>query len=119
MTAIIKVLISAAAVWVAVQIVPGLSFNGSTLALLGIALVLGVVNLIVKPLLTVLSLPFIVVTMGLFLLVVNAIAFAIVIAISRALDLGLDSDGFGWTFLGALVVSLVTWGLETLTRTRA
>lgn len=115
MGAIIRVLIYAAALWVAVQLLPGLEFDGSLLALLGIALVLGLVNVVVRPLLTVLSLPLIVVTLGLFLLVVNAVSLALVIAISGALDLGLTSDGFGWTFLGAAVVSLVSWGLETLT----
>lgn len=115
MAAVIRVLIYAAALWVAVQLVPGLDFEGSWLALLGIALVLGIINVIVKPLLTVLSLPLIVLTLGLFLLVVNAIALAIVIAISGALDLGLTTTGFGATFVGAVVVSLVAWGLETLT----
>jgi putative membrane protein len=116
--ALIKILIYAAALWVAVYLVPGLDFDGSALALLGIALLLGLVNVIVKPLLTVLSLPLIVLTLGLFLLVVNAIALTIVIAVSGQLDLGLTSSGFGATFLGALVVSLVAWGLETLTGRR-
>ncbi|MTV24231.1 phage holin family protein [Nitriliruptoraceae bacterium ZYF776] len=115
---LVKVIINAAALWVAVAVIPGLEFDGSPLALLGIALVLGVVNVVVKPLLTVLSLPLIIVTLGLFLLVVNGIALAIVIALSGALDLGLTTTGFGATMLGALVVSLVAWGLETVTGTR-
>jgi putative membrane protein len=113
--AVIRILIYAAALWVAVQLVPGLDFDGSTLALLGIAVVLGLINVIVKPILTLLSLPLIIVTLGLFLLVVNAIALALTIAVSDAMELGLTSDGFGATFLGAIVVSLVAWGLETLT----
>lgn len=115
MGAIIRVAIYAAALWVAVQLVPGLEFDGTWLALAGIAVVLGIINVVVKPLLTVLSLPLIVVTLGLFLLVINAVALAIVIAISGALDLGLTTTGFGATFVGAFVVSLVAWGLETLT----
>ncbi len=114
MGALLKIVINAAALWVAVLLLDGLNFDGSPLALLGIALVLGLANVIVKPILSVLSLPLVVLTLGLFLLVVNAIVLAIVIAISGALDLGLSSDGFGWTFLGALVVSLVSWGLETI-----
>lgn len=118
MGVLLRILINAAALWVAVALLDGLQFDGTWLALLGIALVLGIVNVIVKPILSVLSLPLVILTLGLFLLVVNAIVLAIVIAISGALDLGLSSDGFGWTFLGALVVSLVSWGLETVTGTR-
>jgi putative membrane protein len=116
--AVLKILINAAALWVAVWLIGGLDFDGSVWALLGIALVLGIINVVVKPVLTVLSLPLIVLTLGFFLLIVNAISLAIVIAISGALDLGLTSDGFGATFLGAIVVSLVAWGLETITGTR-
>jgi putative membrane protein len=120
MGAVLRIVINAAAVWVAVAIVPGLSLEeGSPVwALLVIALLLGVVNVVVKPILTVLSLPLVLLTLGFFLLVVNAIALAIVIAISGALDLGLTSDGFGATFLGAIVISLVAWGLETVTGAR-
>jgi putative membrane protein len=115
---VLKVLIGAAALWVAVLVVPGLDFDGSVVALLLVALVLGIINAVVRPILTILSLPLVVLTLGLFLLVVNAIALAIVVWISGALDLGLTSDGFWSTFLGALVVSLVVWGLETITGTR-
>jgi putative membrane protein len=115
---LIRILITAAALWVAVFIVPGLEFDGSIPALLIVALVLGVVNAVVKPILTVISIPLVVLTLGLFLLVVNAIALAIVVWVSGQFDLGLTSDGFGSTFLGALVVSLVAWGLETVTGAR-
>lgn len=115
---LVKVLIGAAALWVAVQVVPGLDFDGSVAALLLVALILGVINAVVKPVLTVLSLPLVLLTLGLFLLVVNAIALWLVVRISEALELGLSSEGFGSTFLGALVVALVVWGLETVTGTR-
>jgi putative membrane protein len=116
--AVLKIVFNAAALWVAVALIGGLEFDGSPLALLAIALVLGIVNVLVKPILTVLSLPLVLLTLGFFLLVVNAVTLAIVVAISGALDLGLTSDGFGATFLGAIVVSLVSWGLETITGTR-
>lgn len=115
---VIKILINAAALWVAVQVVPDLDFDGTIPALLGIALVMGVINAVVRPILQVLSFPLILLTLGLFLLVVNAITLAIVVAVSGALGLGLSSGGFGATFLGALILSLVGWGLETLTGTR-
>jgi len=115
---VLRILVYAAALWVAVALLPGLDFDGEVLALLAIALILGVANVIVKPILALVSLPLVILTLGLFLLVVNAIVLALVIAVSGALDLGLTSDGFGWTFLGALVVSLVSWGLESLLGTR-
>lgn len=123
MGVLIKVLVNAAALWVAVWLLDGLSLtesfgDGGWLHLLIIGLILGVANAIVRPILTVLSLPLVVLTLGLFLLVVNAIVLALVIWVSGALGLGIESAGFGWTFLGALVVSLVAWGLETITGTR-
>jgi putative membrane protein len=114
---IIRILINAAALWVAVALLDGFSYDFDShgwLAFIGLALLLGVVNLIVRPILQLLTLPAILLTLGLFLLVVNAITLAIVVIAAGALDLGLTSDGFGWTFLAALIVSLVSWGLETL-----
>ncbi len=119
MGVVVKILVYAAALWVAIAILPGLEFVGDNpLALVAIAVILGVVNTVVRPVLAILSFPLIVLTLGLFLLVVNAAALALAIWISGELGLGLTSDGFGWTFLAALVVSLVSWGLETLLRSR-
>ena len=112
MRTLIKLVIYAAAVWLAVQLVGGLDFNGTWLALLGIAVIFAVVNAIVRPIVAVLSLPLVILTLGLFLLVVNAAMLAITIALSGALDLGLTSEGFGSTFLGALVISIVVWIAE-------
>ena len=114
---IIKILVNAAALWAAVTLVPGFEFgfdDGTIPAFLGIALILGLVNVVIRPIITVLALPAILLTLGLFLLVVNAIALAIVVAISGALDLGLTSEGFGATFLAAIVISLVSWLLEAV-----
>jgi putative membrane protein len=119
MGVIIKILVNAAALWVAVLLLDGLTLTEELtetgwIHLLVIGLILGVANAIVRPILTVLSLPLVILTLGLFLLVVNAAVLALVIWISGAVGLGIESDGFGWTFLGALVVSLVSWGLETI-----
>ena len=116
MKLLLKLGVYALAVWIAVQIVDGLEFTGDWLALVGIALILGLVNAVVKPIVKLLSLPLVVLTLGLFALVVNAAMFALTIAISRQFDLGLDSTGFGATFLGALIVSLVVWVFELLFR---
>ena len=90
----------------AAYLVPGVGVaSGSALAL-G-ALVLGFVNAVVKPVLTLLTLPLTVVTLGLFYFVVNALALWITAGISSSLGLGFKVDGFWAAFLGALLVSLV------------
>ena len=113
MSLIIKVAVTGAAVWAAQAIVPGLNFDGSIWAFLGVALIFIVVNAIVKPILNIFSIPFILVTFGLFLLVTNAIVLQLVVWLSGTLDLGFTSDAFFWsTFLGALVISLVRFILD-------
>ncbi len=104
---VLRLLLNAAALFVAMRLVSGISFAGSWVGFLGVALVFGVVNAVVKPVLTFFSIPFILLTLGFFLLVVNAFALWITSSISGALGLGFKVDGFGAAFLGALVVSLV------------
>ncbi len=116
---VIRVLINAAALWVAIAILDGINLEGDSFAaLLGIAIVLGVVNVVIRPLLVLLSLPLVVLTLGIFLLIVNTVAMWLVIVISDALGFGLSSAGFGWTFAAALVVSIVSWLLEAFTGRR-
>ena len=107
MELILRLLLNAAALWVAMRLVSGITYQGGWLGFLGVALVFGVVNAVVKPLLTFFSIPFILLTLGLFLFVVNALALWITSALSGALGLGFRVNGFGAAFLGALVVSLV------------
>lgn len=111
----LRLAVTAAAVWLAVYFVGGLSFDGNWVALLIIAAVLAALNMFVKPVVKLLSLPFVILTLGLFLLVINAVLLAVVVAISNAADLGLTSDGFGATFLGSIVISIVTWVGELVT----
>lgn len=110
MSYLIRLVINAFALWVAVGIVSGLEMSGSFWQLLLIALILGVVNASVKPIMKVLSIPLILVTFGLFLLVINTIIFGFVIwlAAPGRLDLGLTSSSFWATFFGAVVISLVS-----------
>ena len=112
MGTIVRLLVTALAVWVAVQVVGGLEFTGSWLGLLGIALILAIVNGFARPLVTFFSIPLVVLTLGLFLLVINALMFGLTIWISGELDLGLTSTGFGATFIGALIVTAVSWAGE-------
>lgn len=114
MRLLVRIGIYAVAVWIAVALIDGLEFTGEPIAYVWIALVMAAVNAVVKPLVTLLSLPFIVLTLGLFLLVVNTAMLWLVIRISDALDFGLESTGLGATFLGALAVSIVVWAGERL-----
>ncbi len=113
MELVLRLLVNAAALWVAVRIVSGITYQGGWAGFLGVALVFGVVNAVVKPVLTFFSLPVILLTLGLFLFVVNALALWITASLSGALGLGFKVNGFGAAFLGALVVSVVnlvlTW----------
>ena len=103
---IIKVLINAAALWVAARFVPGidLSETADVWQILLIALVFGLINAVLKPILKLLSLPVIILTLGLFAIVVNAILLAITAGLMDALTI----DGFLPALLGAIVISIVS-----------
>lgn len=111
---ILKIAVYAVAVWAAVEIVDGLDFEGGIGALILVALILAAVNAVVKPVVKLFSLPLVILTLGLFLLIVNAAMFGLAIWLAGQFDLGITSTGFGATFLGALIVSLVTWVGEAL-----
>jgi putative membrane protein len=114
MAFLLRLLLNAAALFVAMRIVPGITYQGGWLGFLGVAVVFGVVNAVVKPLLTFFSIPLILLTLGLFLLVVNALALWITSGLSGAVGLGFKVDGFAAAFLGALVVSVVNLVLSWL-----
>ena len=109
---VIRLLISALALWVAVQIVPGVSYEGEWVKLLLVALVLGLLNALVRPVLVLLSCPMLIVTLGLFTLVINAFVLWLTSALSGKLGLGFHVTGFWSAFLGALVVSVVSFLLS-------
>jgi putative membrane protein len=101
---LLRVAIVALGLWLATQILPGLYF-ASAGALLGAALLLGIVNAIVRPIAVVLTLPLTLLTLGLFLLVVNAAMLGLVALLLS----GFQISGF-WTALGgSLIVSVTGW----------
>ena len=112
MRMLLRLLINAGALWVAVRFVPGIAYEGTPLLLLAVALVFSVVNTIVKPLVTLLSLPAVLLTLGLFLLVINAMMLWFTGWVSTRLGFGFHVEGFGAAFLGAIVVGLVAWALS-------
>ena len=112
MQILLRLLINAAALWAATRLVSGISFDGDWRLLLVVALVFGVLNVSLRPLLWVMTLPLLIVTLGLFTFVLNAVMLWMTGAISDALGLGFHVDGFGAAFLGALVVSIVSFLLS-------
>jgi len=104
---VLRLLLNAAALWVAVRLVNGISFDGGVLPFLGVALVFGVVNMVAKPLLQLFSIPFLLLTLGLFALVINGLVLWLTAGVSQALGLGFHVSGFWAAFLGGLVVSVV------------
>jgi putative membrane protein len=107
-----RLVINAAALWVATEIVPGISFTGDWWLLFAVALVFGVLNVAVRPILLILTLPFLLVTLGLFLLVLNAAMLWLTGVVSDALGLGFHVANFTSAFLGALVISIVSFVLS-------
>jgi putative membrane protein len=109
---VLRLLINAAALWAATRIVPGIAFTGDWRLLFVVALVFGVLNVSVLPVLWLMTLPLLLVTLGLFTFVLNAVMLWLTGAISDALGLGFHVDGFGAAFLGALVVTIVSFVLS-------
>jgi putative membrane protein len=107
-----RLLINAAALWAATRITPGISFDGDWRTLMVVALVFGVLNVSVRPLLWFMTLPLLIVTLGLFTFVLNALMLWLTGVVSEWLGLGFHVDGFGAAFLGALVVSVVSFMLS-------
>jgi putative membrane protein len=107
-----RLLINAAALWAATRIIPGISFNGEWSTLIVVALIFGVLNASVRPLLWFMTLPLLIVTLGLFTFVLNALMLWLTGAVSDWLGLGFQVEGFGAAFLGAVVVSVVSFMLS-------
>ena len=105
---LIRFLTNAAALWVATRIVPGVTFSGGWVPFLGVALVLAVINATLRPLVKVLTCPLILLTLGLFALVVNGLMLWLTSSVSQALGLGFHVTGFWAAFFGCLVISIVS-----------
>ena len=118
MTFLVRLIVNAVALWVATQIVPGVTYRGDLLPFLGAALVFGVVNTFVAPAAKLLTLPLIVLTLGLFLLVVNGLMLWLTSALAGSLQLGFHVAGFWSAVFGAFVVSVVSMALSLVVRDR-
>ncbi|MCZ7421614.1 MULTISPECIES: phage holin family protein [unclassified Micromonospora] len=111
---LIRLAATAIALWITTLIVPGVEVTGRTgydtaFTLLVVALIFGLVNAVLKPVIRVVGCVFYLLTLGLFALVVNALLFLLTDRIARALDLPFQVDGFWAAFWGAIVMAVVTW----------
>jgi putative membrane protein len=117
----VRVLVNAVALWVAVALVGGVDIDARTTAgrlgtLLVVAVIFGLVNAVIRPVVMVLSCPLIVLTLGLFALIVNALLFWLTAAVSNAVGAPFQVDGFAAAFWGALVVTIASWLLSLFVR---
>ena len=103
-----RLLVNAAALWVATRVVPGVTYAGDWLSFLAVAIVFGVVNAFIRPAAKILTFPLIIVTLGIFALVVNGVMLWLTSSLSSVLGLGLHVSGFWAAFWGAIVVSIVS-----------
>lgn len=109
MTFLLKWLVSTLAVIITAYLLPGVSMRSFWTALL-VALVLGIINAIIRPIFVILTLPLTVVTLGLFLFVINAL----LILLTSAVVPGFEVRGFWWALLFSLVLSVVSWALHKI-----
>lgn len=118
---VLKTLINAAAIGVAAWLIKGIDLTGAdwghkALTLVLVALVFGVVNFFVKPLVKLFSLPLFVLTLGLITFVINALMLWLTSWASGRLSLDFKVDGFLPALLGSLIISVVAWGLHMVVR---
>jgi len=110
---ITRILVVALGLWLAARIVPGVEVRDLETLLLA-ALLLGIVNAVIRPLLILITLPLTLITLGLFILVINAAMFGLVALFLK----GFQVHGFWAAFWGALVVSVVSWFASAFTGRR-
>ncbi len=113
---LIRIVATAVALWVATALLDGVSVTAASgwaqaFTLLGVAVIFGVVNAIIKPIIQVLGCLFYLVTLGLIALVVNALLFMLTSWLAGVLDLPFHVDGFWSAFWGAIIVGVVSWAI--------
>lgn len=112
---VVNALALAAAAWLIEGIrVEGSSTEEQAITLIVVALIFGVVNAVVEPIVKLLSLPFIILTLGLFLIVINAAMLLLTSWISGELGRRFEVEGFWTAVLGAIVITISTWILEAV-----
>jgi putative membrane protein len=116
---LLRVIVNALALGAAAWLLAGIrvqeaAVGEQALTLLGVGLIFGVVNAFVAPVIKLISLPFIILTLGLLLLVINALMLMLTSRLAQALDLGFEVDGFWPAVLGSLVITMVSAVLSSV-----
>ena len=112
MKLLIRWLITAAAVWAAAHFVPGIHYSGGFATLLAVALIFGLVNALVRPILKSLACAVIVLTLGLAIFIINALMLLLTGAISTHFGYPFRVDGLIPALVGSVVISVVSWVLS-------
>src|SRR5262245_58056079 len=107
MNILLRLVINAVALWCAARFIDGISYTGSWQGLVGLALVFGIVNTFIKPVLKFFSFPVTIFTLGLFLLVINALMLLLTAYIAGRVGIAFTVSGFVPALLGSICVSLV------------
>lgn len=113
---LIRLVITAVALWAAVYLVQGITYEGPLYKLLIVAFVFGLVNAVIRPILTALTCPLIVLTLGLFLLVLNALMLVLTSALANALGIQFRVSGFIDALVGGIIVGVVSAILNLLVK---
>ena len=111
---LLRWLINGVALYVAAELVPGIHTDGGWQVLAVMALIFGLVNALIRPILKLLTCPLIMLTLGLFTLVINALMLQLAAWLGRQFDLGFYVRNFWSALLGALVISVVSFVLTML-----
>ena len=116
---VVKTIANAGALAVAVWLIDKITLTGDSTGkkiatLLLVALLFGLVNFVVKPIVKLLSLPLLILTLGLFTLVVNALMLLLTSWLADKLDLSFHVEGFWTAVLGGLIISIVSWALNVV-----
>jgi putative membrane protein len=109
---VIRWLINTLAIYVAIRLVPGVHYVGGPMGLIVVALLFGLVNATLRPLLTFLTCPLVLITLGFFLFVINGLMLMFTAWLSTQLDIGFSVDGFGSAFFAGLLISIVSFILS-------
>jgi putative membrane protein len=112
---LLRIMINALSIAVAVKVVSGITFTGEWWKMILVGAVFGIINSFLKPLITFFTLPLIILSLGLFTLIVNTLMLLITVSLSGPLELGLKIHGFWPAFKGALIISVVSMVLSWLT----
>jgi len=112
---ILRIMINALSIAAAAKLVDGITFTGEWWKMIIIGAVFGIVNSLIKPFVKLFTFPLIILTLGLFTLIVNTLMLTITVELSEPLRLGLQINGFWSAFKGALIISIVSLLLSWLT----